>query len=278
MTEPQPILCKPTRWFYLRAWAILLVLAVFSVLFYLDGSTGYRRKNETYFLHAAFQQASNDFTRLNQGGKLDAATWREHAAASHVDLGDNPGLLPAGLVQPMPWPDLLHDYERMKSLQWQQLWLEYSAARGMDADPPEKPFDARKIREQWIVLWICLGLAALTLFFLLRTSRRSLHADHEAFTSASGRRIPYCEIHTLDLRKWKNKGLAYIHHEGAAGKGRARIDGLTYGGFDKEQGEPAEQLMQRLLSHFNGQLIEWVDPAETSAIARAPEQGSGKPE
>ena len=63
---------------------------------------------------------------------------------------------------------------------------------------------------------------------------------------------------SLDLRKWETKGLAFIDYDGSAGKGRIRIDGLTYGGFKKEQDEPAERLMRLIRSRFSGEILEYA--------------------
>lgn len=257
-SAPDPIVCKPTPWFVFRALVMLLMFGVFAVLFYLDGSTGYRRKNEVFFLHRTFQQASGDFSRLNSDGSLSPEAWKAHAAARSVDFPEDHSILPAGIELPMPWPEMLHDFDRMKPLQWKKLWLEYSKSRGFDAEPPEQPYDARKIAEQWVVFWICLALAIGALFVLLRTLRRSISADGEAITTQQGRRVPYGELKTLDLRKWETKGLAFMDYEGPSGKGRIRIDGLTYGGFKKEQGEPAERLMRLIRSRFSGEILEYV--------------------
>jgi hypothetical protein len=168
----------------------------------------------------------------------------------------DPALLPSALTLPMPWPEILHDYQRMKPLQWNLLWLEYSKQHGLDALPNEEPYDARKIKEQWIVCAICLALTATTAFFLLRTLRRSITADDQAITTPQGQRVPYSDLKSLDLRKWETKGLAFLDYENASGKGRIRIDGLTYGGFKKENDEPAERLMRLIRSRFSGELIE----------------------
>ncbi len=77
-----------------------------------------------------------------------------------------------------------------------------------------------------------------------------------------GKRVPFTDFKTLDLRKWDTKGLAFIDYDGASGKGRIRIDGLTYGGFKKENDEPAERLMQRIRSRFSGEIIEYAPVAD----------------
>jgi hypothetical protein len=252
------IVCKPTPWFLIRAAAMLLMFGVFSVLFYIDGSTGYRKKNLGFHMHATFKQAHDEFARMNSGGALTAEEWRKYAEKQVVRLPEDRSVLPADLELPVPWPEVLHDYEKMKPLDWHRLWLGYSAEREMASSPPERPYDARKIQEQWVVFWICLALSLGAAFFLVRTLGRSLKADDDAVTGVDGKVVPYRDMKRLDLRKWETKGLAFIEFEGGSGKGRVRIDGLTYGGFKKEQDEPAERLMRKIRSRFSGEILEYV--------------------
>lgn len=244
---------------------MLLMFGVFSILFYIDGSTGYRKKNEVYYLHKAFQSANEEFSKMNASGSLTAAEWKSHAENQNVVFPDDRSILPADLKLPMPWPTTLHDYEAMKPLQWNILWREFTKERGMTNSPPEEPYNARKIQEQWVVFAICLALSLAAAYFLLRTIRRSISVDGEAVTTQRGKRVPFSELKTLDLRKWETKGLAFIDHDGPAGTGRIRIDGLTYGGFKKEQDEPAERLMRRIRSHFSGEIIEYAVVAEADS-------------
>jgi hypothetical protein len=257
-SAPDSIVCKPTPWFTFRALLILLMFGVFAVLFYIDGSTGYRSKNEAYFLYRQFRLASEEFAKLNTDGTLAPEDWKSHASSRMVDMPEDRSILPATIELPMPWPEILHDFERMKPLQWKKMWLEYSKTRGFDADPPEEPFDSRKISEQWVVFCFCLALSCGALFILLRTLGRSISADGEAITTQQGKRVSYADLKKLDLRKWETKGLAFIDYDGPSGKGRIRIDGLTYGGFKKEQDEPAERLMRHVRSRFSGEVLEYA--------------------
>jgi hypothetical protein len=269
MNNLDPIICKPTPWFTLRAGAMLVMFSIFSVLFYIDGTTGYRKKNLEYYLHAAFEKAGQDFKARNRDGKLTAETWKEFSAKQTINLPSDNSVLPDGTEIPMPWPEALTDYERMKPGQPHLLWQEFSGANRMSDKVVEKPFDVGKIREQIIVFYICLSLVTITLFFLIRTMLRSIRADSTALTAASGKVIPYEDMKTLDLRKWDTKGIATIDFEGSLGKGRARIDGLTYGGFMQENGEPAERLMNLVRANFSGEIIEYTlvetDPESTQA-------------
>ena len=265
MKSPEQIVCKPTPWFTLRAVAMLAMFSVFSVLFFMDGTTGYRKKNLAYYVHAIFEPATKEFSKMNSDGNLTPAEWKAFASEQTVGFPPDPNVLPKDLELPMPWPEILADYDRVKPLQPHLLWQEYSGEQRMNKTPPEHPFDAGKIREQIIVFYICLALALATLFFLVRTARRSIRADDEALSTADGRRIPYSDMKTLDLRKWDTKGIALVDFAGDSGRGRAKIDGLTYGGFKKEQDQPAEQLMGRIRENFSGELIEYtaVEPEES---------------
>ncbi len=271
MTTPSadPIICKPTPWFLLRAVAMLLMFGVFAVLFFIDGSTGYRKKNEGFYLNKTFQKANSDFSEMNSDGSLTAEEWKAYAAQQTVAFPEDPAVLPAGTDLEMPWPEILHNFDRMKPLQWNLLWQEYSGERGFNEKPPEEPYDARKIGEQWIVFWICLALAAGAAFILVRTLRRSIVADEDGIRTQTGVRVPYTDLTTLDLRKWETKGLAFADYSGTSGKGRIRIDGLTYGGFKKENDQPAERLMQRIRSRFSGEIIEYAAVAEPESQGTA---------
>jgi len=267
MNVNEPIICKPTPWFLIRALVMLLMFGVFAVLFYLDGSTGYRKKNEVFYLYKTFQSANEEFSQMNSDGQLTPGAWETHAQKQSVRFPDDPALLPATLKLPMAWPVILCDFERMKPLQWNKLWLEYSKERGFPASPSEEPYDARKIGEQWVVFWICLALAAVAAFILLRTLGRSISVDENGIITQQGQRVSYADLKTLDLRKWETKGLAFLDYDGSSGKGRIRIDGLTYGGFKMEQGEPAERLMRAIRSRFEGEILEY---APIVAVSGAP--------
>jgi len=267
MSDPDTIVCKPTRWFLFRALVMLLMFGVFAALFFMDGSWGYRNKNEVFYLHRAFQKANEKFAEMNQAGTLTPEVWKKYASAQTVDFPPDRSVLPSRLKEPMPWPEILQDYERMKPLQWNLLWREFTKNRGINESIPEEPYDARKIKEQWVVFWICSALTLTIAYFLARTLRRTIRADPEAVTDQRGRPVPYPDMKFLDLRRWDTKGLAFIAYDGASGSGRIRIDGLTYGGFKKEDGDPAEKLMRLIRSRFSGEVIEYavVGPASETA-------------
>jgi hypothetical protein len=133
------ITCKPTPWFLLRAAAMLLMFGVFSVMFFADGKWGYREKNLAYHVSKAFEGAIGDFKAKQ--GELGPEAWRVYAQRQTVDLPEDPALLPEDTPRPMPWPEILHDYERMKASLEQQpnpLFDEYRLAAGIRKEAPEK--------------------------------------------------------------------------------------------------------------------------------------------
>jgi hypothetical protein len=274
------IVCKPTPWFLLRAGAMLLMFGIFSVMFFRDGKWGYREENLAYHLSKAFERATNEFKAKKDGVTPEA--WRAYAEKQTVDFlhrssekdEGTPVPVPEGTPVPMPWPAVLHDYEAIKASLDQEpnkLFNDYRLQANIKKEAPHEDFPQRKLTEQWVVFGVCLALALGALFMLLRTLGRSIAIDGEALYPASGGKVPFADLARLDLRKWDTKGLAFAWAKTpSGGERRLRIDGLTYGGFKKEEGEPAERLMRRLKENFSGELIEYVTEPEVPAKPAAP--------
>lgn len=262
------IVCKPTPWFLLRAAAMLLMFGIFSVLFFHDGKWGYREKNLSYHLSKAFERATAEFR--NKKENLTPEAWRAYAESQVIDFlpltkddaEKTPVPVPVGTPVPMPWPAVLHDYETVNASLGQEqgkLFNDYRQQANIKKAPPEKDFPERKTHEQWVVFWICLVLTIGAAVVLLRTLGRKMAIDDEALFPASGGKFTFADLTRLDLRKWDTKGLAFAWAKTpSGGEKKLRIDGLTYGGFKKEEGEPAECLMRRLKEKFSGELIEYV--------------------
>lgn len=245
---------------------MLCMFMVFTVWFYYDAEFGYRGKNEAFFTERAFHQAVADFSRLDARGELTADSWRAHASTQRVAFPDEEGILPRTLELPLGWPEILHDYEKVRTLNPALLWREYTALRGMNIDLPEDYYSARKIFEQWVVFWICLLLTFGTSCFFVRTMRRSICVDEVGIKGASGRHVAFEDLTLLDMRKWDTKGIAYLEYDSATGSGRMRLDGLTYGGFRSEEDQPAERMMEKLRANFSGEVLEYTTVGHASEI------------
>jgi hypothetical protein len=260
MSDSEKIVCKPTKWFLVRGVIVSLMFVAMTGWFYHDGEIGYRRKNASFYLQKVFKDADAEYKA--KWSDRSAEEWRAFAAEQTVAFPPNtaPTLPPE--VQPgMMWPEVLQNAENLQNQQWNRLWERYSAEWShwkMDADTEDEAFTLEKIQQQHVVAVITALLALVALFYTVRTLFRRISIDGEALYSQTGKRVPLADFKKLDLRKWQNKGLAFADYEGSAGKGRVRIDGLTYGGFNKAEGEPAERLLRRLRENFSGEIIEYV--------------------
>jgi hypothetical protein len=86
-------------------------------------------------------------------------------------------------------------------------------------------------------------------------------ADHEAFYTTKGRRVPFEAIYRLDKRKWDNKGLAYLYYEDEKDRRqKAVIDDLKFQGADR--------VLNRILAVFDGELVErlYIDDDEEEGV------------
>jgi hypothetical protein len=275
------IVCKPTPWFLLRAAAMLLMFGIFAVLFYQDGSTGYREKNLSFHIKKAVEAAVADFGDAKS--RMSADEWREYAAKQRVFPPEtDPSTLPQGTDVGMSWPALLGDYPAMEAgmSNWQtQLFDKYRDQAGLKKSPPEQPYSAKKIFEQWVVFWICLALFLATLFVLLRTLSRKMVLEGTTFQPAGGPAVELSDLKRLDLRRWQGKGLAFAWADnGKGGERKIRIDGLTYGGFKAEDDQPAERLMKGLRAGFSGELIDYDEPTADEPAAAGGDGASTPPE
>jgi len=253
------IVCKVTPWFLLRAVAMLLMFSVFGFLFLKDGMVGYREKNLAYFSLKSFERAGSEAMAADQ----TAARWLAYAATQTLDFPENINLLPATTKPNTPWPAELRNFDALSRGKWHDQWLAYSKREKLAANQLEL-LDEGKIQGQFIAFSVCVVLTLVALFFLLRTLRRSMAVDALALTTPTGRRVTYDQITRIDLRQWKRKGLAFVFHGPDSPPRRARIDGMTYGGFKHEDGAPAEALMQRVLARFSGEIVDYVEEEPAS--------------
>lgn len=160
------------------------------------------------------------------------------------------------------WPE----YQKMLSEGREGEWIDVAKEKGWPEKPVEKNYD-RKIAEQ-LYFGILTGVGGLALLVaFLRNRKRTLEADDVSFTTPDGRRVPFASAFRIDKRKWDHKGLAYVYYRDESGASRkAVIDDLIFGG--------AGAILDRLLSRFQGELIELERPAETQGDTGTPETAS----
>ncbi len=264
---------------------MLVMFSVFAVLFLKDGMWGYRDKNLQFYIHASFVQAGTQFKEMENDGGLSESVWKSYASSQKCTFPDeDENTLPRDTDLEMAWPDILVNGYAVMSEKGAQngavkLWEDYSASKKWSSDPGDHPMSAGKIREQFYAAAIAGLLIVVCLFFLVRTMRRSIHADGEALYTQTGQRIPYADMVRIDKRKWDTKGLAIIDYKDGDETKKARIDGMVYGQFKEEDGAPAEKLLAHVMERFKGEVVEYVTDEEDQAEDEPEEkQGAGQPD
>lgn len=268
------IICKPARDTFVRLGIMLLALAGFGLYFFYDGSIGYPRANEVYLSHRAFAELGRLAAEkpLELPETSDAALWRHRRSTTPLfpveqEDGRPVAKTSGGDIIPLPrdleltsCPEETHDLDAM-SRDWSACWAAFTASRGLPLKPAEHPYTTGSIREQYYAGAGCLALALILALCMLRLSRRrvELHGDTLLI---GGQSVNIADISCIDLRQWGKgfKGFARLTVKGRS----IKFDGMTYGGFDPKQGEPAEALMQAVLARYKGDIIEYGDKADQS--------------
>lgn len=261
--------CKPTMWFTGRAVLMALMFLGFGMYFYYDASTGYPQKNLEFFMHKAFVDAGTLFDREVSGKGASPQDWECTVLERTVEFPEGYQVPDGVNTDATPWPGVLADYGLMATpgKGWSAAWQSYSAEMRYPIKPVDHPYDASKIFEQWVAGSICMALAMAALFFLVRTRGRKM-ALHEGQVTAAGRVFRVDDIARLDLRGWKVKGLAVATLKPECGGARIRLDGLTYGGFRKEDSpRNAEDFMKALLSLYRGEIVDYEETPESGATS-----------
>lgn len=258
------IICKPTKWFLMRALAMLLMFGIFTGLFIKDGLSGYKEKNLQFYMHQSFQLAGAVFDDAAQDDEITDGQWRTLAKAMELSFPENSeAVLPAGVDSGMALPDIvIEGYEVFKAQGGEQgavlLWRQYTSdKKGWNEEPPKKAYDADNIRNQFVAAGVSGALFLIVLFVLLRTLGRSMKVDDDALYAQTGARIPYEDMVRIDKRKWDNKGLALVYYKQDGIEKKVKIDGMVYGQFREEEGAPAEKLFTKILENFKGDIVDY---------------------
>ncbi len=260
MSEPT-IICKATRDTFCRFGIVLAAFFGFGLYFFYDGAIGYRRVNEAICSHEAFAALGEE-----KAGAMTAAEWRDMLSRGALipspegepDIATNADgkryPLPEGCAATRSYPEEVRDHSAMAS-SWNECWKAYSERMRFPLDPGDHPHDEGSIREQWYGGAGCMLVSALIIALMLRTHRRELSLRGNTITAA-GHQFTIADIERIDLRQWGPgfKGAAYFTVKGR----RIKADGMTYGGFSKAKGEPAEQFMQAVLARYEGDIIDYA--------------------
>lgn len=264
------IICKATLDTFVRLGIVIIAFLGFAAYFFYDGSVGYRRQNEIICSFKAFADLGKFAASASEPAWQSRLRGQPLLAARHEGgewfMPGNEGLrfpLPADCEAARSCPPEAQNLAAMAK-SWSDCWLAYGKRMRFPAKPGEHPYDEEAILGQWIAGGAFSVAGLLLLALALRTSRRVLALQGDTVTAA-GRQFKVSEIERIDLRQWGAgfKGVAYFT---VAGK-RIRIDGMTYGGFSKNKGEPAERFMQAVLGQYKGEIISYETIAKDSPDA-----------
>lgn len=266
MEAPRDITCQPTRDTFVRLGIVLAAFFGFGLYFFYDAGIGYPRANEIYLSYQAFAQLGEQATGQSAASPFSRQQWKhEREAAPLIATWHTPdGKLMAGSEQeaaPLPadceaarsCPPETHDLTAMQT-SWSQCWQAYTQRMGYPIKPADHPYTASAIAEQIIAGSVCMGLSLFIIGLMVYISRRRLALQGDRVTIGSTT-FPIRDISCIDLRQWGVgfKGVAYFTVNGQ----KLRVDGMTYGGFSKKDGQPAEVFMQGVLSQYHGDIIDY---------------------
>ena len=230
--------------------------------------------NYRLLIYKTFEKAEAMFqTHLDlQSSKDD---WEFLTSCKNLAFEEDRSIVPES-NQKEKWPAILGDYQRYYelakadlasgiSVKEPYLWKEFTSKDEKDWDqkPPKDYHDEGQVKEQLYFGIGVLALSSLAGLFALWMKNRFMAVDEEAFYAPGNIKIPYSEIYKIDKRKWETKGLATLYYKESGQTKKARVDGMVYGQFDKEQGEPAEKLFQTIMKHFKGEVVEFIAEEET---------------
>jgi hypothetical protein len=233
--QTEGIICRVTLWYYKRRAMMAAMFLGFGAYFLYDGSVGYPKEVAIAKKKEWFTDvfaASHD--EAKKAGRLEA--WIAEAKAQGLPTGT--------------------DGEPPK-------WVTYAAANGWPEEPHH--FTEKEIAEQFYFGYGCLAAAVAIGILVLLRKNTVIRGEADHFITPDGERVNYADVFRVDTRKWDNKGLAYAWHrkEGQGRERKATLDDLMYDGTAK--------VLERLLSRFNGELIEKITEPETAPAEPAPE-------
>ncbi len=222
-------------------------------------------ENYRLLIYRTFQKAEELFAEYGAQGE---AQWEFITSCQDLAFEQDRMIVPEQYRDEL-WPPILSDYDAFYALAKEDieqgleinepyLWKEYTSEMKWSQTPPKEMMKGYKIDEQ---LYFGVGgllVALIGAIYALRMKPRYMAVDQEAYYAPGGKKILFTAIHKIDKRKWETKGLATLFFKEGNETKKAKVDGMVYGQFDKEQGEPAQKLFDVIMANFKGELIEFV--------------------
>lgn len=267
MEAPRDIICKPTRDTFVRLVIVLAAFFGFGLYFFYDATIGYPRANEVYLSYQAFAQLGKQATEQGSTSPIAQQRWKQERETTPLiaarrtpngkliaDAGGETIPLPSDSEASLSCPPEVHNLAAMQT-SWSQCWQAYTQRRGYPFKPADHPYTSSAIMEQIIAGCACMGISLFIVGIFVHISRRRLTLQGDRVTVGAST-FPIRDITCIDLRQWSVgfKGVAYF----TVGGKKLRVDGMTYGGFSKKNGQPAEVFMQGVLAQYHGDIIDYA--------------------
>lgn len=252
------IICKPTADTFVRFFIVLAAFFGFGLYFFYDGFVGYWDANEVYASYHAFAKLGQEAETMSSAQwaeRVRQPLFEQQMTDNHICAVVGEHLYPVSVSDRLyMFPGEAMDQAAMAK-SWSDCWTAYTKRLHFPIKPAEHGYDSKAIAEQYFAGIGCMLVSLFILYLIVRTARRVMALRGDEVTAA-GQTFRVGDITLLDLRQWGAgyKGVAYATVNGR----RIRMDGMTYGGFNKEKGEPAETLMKALLTQYKGEVLEYA--------------------
>lgn len=111
-------------------------------------------------------------------------------------------------------------------------WVDYARDIGLTVGSNENTghdYSDWDIRTQKIIGYLLMPWTLLMWVSLLRLTGRRIESDGDGITASWGPRVDYDAITSLNLNRWRSKGIAVLHYNDTAGKTRRFVlDNFKY--------------------------------------------------
>jgi len=219
------IVCAITPWYYRRMGLMAAMFLGMGLYFCYDGRIGYPKENIVAEKKAWFEkEVMADYDVARNKGEAELNEWLKQARER-------------GFINK---PELK-----------QPRWDDYSAPFGWPSEPTIH--SRNEIEQQYYWGSVMLLGAVIAGILVLINHNKIFVGQEEHMIMPNGKIVSYADVFKVDKRKWDKKGLAHVYYrsEGAGAEHHVVIDDLKF--------EGAGKVLDRLLKHFNGELIEKVD-------------------
>lgn len=216
----EKIRCPVTPWYYRRMGLLAAMLIAMGSYFFYDGKWGYHKINK-------IAETKEWYDSEVIGGYEKAAKESEEAKVAWLQQAREKGWINSKTLQEPRWDD-------------------YAIPFGWSSKP--KKYSPDEIEQQfWWGGAMFVGAAVVGLLVLLNRNKVFI-GEADRMIMPNGVVVEYAKAYKVDKRKWDNKALAYVYFREGSTEKRVTVDDLKFGGAGK--------VLDRLLSHFEGEIIE----------------------